>query len=116
MADTPKLTDVEADQLRFWLHPWGDGGLSLAERGLLSRHYKAPFPDGITALGRAALAAYDAEQRRRIVVEAMRAVLAVVERCGSNFEAGMYEFSAEHPFRATAGEIRALIAKEESDG
>ncbi|MCC7537879.1 MAG: hypothetical protein IT379_16765 [Deltaproteobacteria bacterium] len=72
MAEPPKLTDAEADQMRFWLHPWDDGGLSLAKRGLLSLHYKTPFADGITDLGRAALAAYDAKKRAEVASEAMR--------------------------------------------
>ena len=54
MADIPKLTDTQAALMRFFT----------------ALHSELGAPDIET--GRAALAAYDAEQRRQIRIEAMR--------------------------------------------
>lgn len=126
MADTPKLTAAEADQMRFWLHPWDDLGLSLIQRGLLIRDNQLLLPNGITDLGRAALAAYDAEQRRAIRVEAMREIVDGTDLAGRTLPQLLLDAAEiarqlgggplEDCLGTKAAELCDLIAKEESNG
>lgn len=117
MAELPKLTESEAVRVRAWLLPQlGHAEFSdLLDRGLISSwsalgESGSPRAD-ITDLGRAALAAYDAEQRRVIRVEAMRECEILVEKKTQYSWRG-----GGHALRSAAAAIRLLIAKEESNG
>lgn len=122
MADTPKLTDAEATSVRAWLLPrlGHDDFCDLLDRGIICS-WSALGASGVpsadvTDLGRAALEAYDAEQRRRIRVEAMRKCLAIVkmERSVAEQFLDAEDFRAFCAMDSIRGSIRALIAKEEA--
>ena len=114
MADTPKLTASQAAILRgmyvdrrVWDHAIG----LFAEKELCVGNM-------VTDLGHAALAAYDAEQRRNIVVETLRKCEAIVKM---EWSITQQRQNAEDYRSFTAmGSIRdaicALITKESSDG
>ena len=112
MAETPKLTEAEADFLRAASHLRGDGDfdhiVDFRDNRGLTRWDSSPA-DGpcLTDLGRAALAAYDAEQRRKVRVEAMRECLAV---CLEAQRSGILRAAKVSPSAA----IEALISKEEA--
>jgi len=69
MTEIPKLTADEATQLRYWnsASPTEDA----FDKGLLAIMGMS-FEPSLTDLGRAALAAFDAAERAKIRVEAMR--------------------------------------------
>lgn len=130
MAEAPKLTESEAVRVRAWLLPQlGHAEFSdLLDRGLISSwsalgESGSPRAD-ITDLGRAALAAYDAEQRRAIRVEAMHecilaatAVKAAAEADGDEDD-DVFDLAQERAYGAklVLRAIADLIAKEESNG
>ncbi len=102
MAESPKLTDAEATMMRTL--DLGDERRMLLVQSLYMRGLRPTTP-----IGRAALAAYDAEQRHKVRVEAMRECLAV---CLEAQRSGILRAAKVSPSAA----IEALIAKEESDG
>lgn len=114
MAETPKLAPLEADFLRAASYLSAEGDFDYfanwQDRKGLTR-WDSATSDGpcLTDLGRAALAAYDAEQRRKVRVEAMRECLAV---CLEAQRSGILRAAKVSPSAA----IEALISKEESDG
>ncbi len=106
MANASKLTKAESITLRrmgLSLREWNRALDSLHERGLRNA-------SGITDLGRAALAVYDAEQRHKVRIEAMRECLDLVvelQRSGP---------AEADDLQLLECQIRRLIAKEEADG
>lgn len=118
----PKLTDDEATVLRRRL--MGHARTGLASAGL--RCHGIRQGPSYSDLGRAALAAYDAEQRRAIRVEAMREcrLAAMSVRIEAEEDAEhedddrLMVLYGERAYgaRKVVIEIEALIAKEESNG
>lgn len=119
MGDAPKLTAAEYGYLR-----------SLTEEirlDMMKVHHLCDFSHGldyITPKGRAALEAYDAEQRRAIRVEAMHecilaatAVKAAAEADGDEDD-DVFDLAQERAYGAklVLRAIADLIAKEESNG
>lgn len=123
MAETPKLTPLEADFLRAASYLSAEGDFDYfanwQDRKGLTR-WDSATSDGpcLTDLGRAALAAYDAEQRRKVRVEAMRECLAIVNLEWSLTEQrrDAEDLRAFIAMGSIRDAIRALIATEESDG
>lgn len=114
MVDTPKLTDDEAKVLRVMdmtLGQWNGALDSLLSSGLRNMR-------GTTSLGHAALARYDAEQRRQIVVKAMQKCVGVADRIANKAWKSLKGSNDPSLFGDGAGAvgkaIRILIAKEEA--
>ena len=106
MTEIPKLTADEATQLRYWnsASPTEDA----FDKGLLAIMGMS-FEPSLTDLGRAALAAFDAAERAKIRVEAMRECEAIAAEFAKR--SGRVDDPREF-FEDLILDIRALIAKE----
>lgn len=113
MTAIPKLTAAEAITLRYRLLSGGGSHdeAELRSRGLLGdpewKHSSAWWT--VSTLGRAALAAYDAAERAKIRVEAMRECEAIAAEFAKR--SGRVDDPREF-FEDLILDIRALIAKE----